>query len=55
MRCGAVRCGRLVQGGHGAGAARERFDFMRPRAAAIGAVMLMVGMLGFSLASFVLS
>ena len=53
VRCGAVRCGRLVQGGHSAGAARVRFNFMRPRAAAIGAVMVMVGMLGFSIVSSV--
>ena len=55
VRCGAVRCGRLVQGGHGAGAARVRFFFMRLRAAAIGAVVITVGMLGFSLGMFVLS
>ena len=55
VRCGAVRCGRLVQGGHGAGAARVRFFLMRLRAAAIGAVVITVGMLGFSLGMFVLS
>jgi hypothetical protein len=53
VRCGAVRCGRLVQGGHGAGAARVRFFLVRLHAAAIGAVMVGLLCAGFSIVSSV--
>jgi hypothetical protein len=40
VRCGAVRCGRLVQGGHGTGAARVPVFLARLRAAAIDACVV---------------